>query len=79
MATHRLVIWRHERLLGHFDSTTPWSEEAVKDIAGHLHASDGYRVQCLVAHSERRLVESGPAGIRVLGIEPDFQPTTLPC
>ncbi|HBO80375.1 MAG TPA: cytoplasmic protein, partial [Cupriavidus sp.] len=39
--------------------------------------SDGYRLELLVATDERRVVESGPGGVRVLGIEPLFVKTSL--
>ncbi|MEK7694813.1 MAG: cytoplasmic protein [Pseudomonadota bacterium] len=77
MKTYRLNIWRHDRLLGHFDSGTPWAAEAVKDVAGRLGAADGYRLELLVATDERRVLESGPGGVRVLGIEPLFVKTSL--
>ncbi|THF65573.1 cytoplasmic protein [Pseudothauera nasutitermitis] len=76
MTSHRLIIWRHDRLLGHFDSHTPWSREAVEDIAARLGEGDGYRLERQAAEGERRLLESTPGGIRVLGIEPLF--ATIP-
>lgn len=77
MKTYRLVIYRHDRLLGHFESHTPWSREAARDIAARLSADDGYRLELLVADGERRLLESTPQGLRVLSREPEFKPASL--
>lgn len=74
MKTYRLVIRNRERLLGHFESSTPWSEESVKEIASRLTEQDGYRLELLIAYDERRLVESTPQGVRVLSSEPLFKP-----
>lgn len=77
MKAYRLVISRHGRLLGQFDSETPWAGEAIRDLLQRLPAGDGYRTELFVAHDERRLLESGPHGLTVLGREPLFQPVTL--
>jgi hypothetical protein len=75
--TYRLIVHRHGRLLGHFESDTPQSLEAARDIAACLHASDGYRLELLVADGERRLLEGTPQGLRVLSREPLFKPASL--
>lgn len=72
MPLHRLVIYRHDRLLGQFDSTTPDSLQATRDIAARLPAEEGYRFELFVADGERRLIEAGPEGIRTLGSTPIF-------
>ncbi len=77
MDTYRLVIRRHDRLLGHFESGAPWSREAVEDIAARLPAADGYRLELLVASGERRLLESSRDGIRVLSSDLLFTTTSL--
>lgn len=77
MNTYRLVIRRHERLLGHFESDTPWSLEAVKDIAARLREGDGYQLELLVADGEKRLLESTPRGIRALSIEKLFKRASI--
>lgn len=78
MQTHRLIIHRHERLLGHFDSSVPWSLEAVQDLVARLPETDGYRLELLVSSGERRILESSPSGVRVLSSDPLFSPATLP-
>ncbi|MFC4487679.1 cytoplasmic protein [Tepidiphilus baoligensis] len=77
MKIYRIVIFRHGRLLGQFDSETPWAAEAVHDLLQRLPEQEGYRTELFVAHDERRLIESGPGGLRLLGREPLFQPLPL--
>ena len=77
MPLHRLVIYRHARLLGQFDSTTPDSLQATRDIAARLPAEEGYRFELYVADGERRLLEAGPDGIRVLGSTPVYVRASL--
>ncbi len=77
MRTYRLIIRRYDRLLGHFESSTPWSREAVEDIAARLGTGDGYQLELLIADGERRLLESSPDGIRVLSIEYQFKTVAL--
>lgn len=77
MHIYRLIIRRHDRLLGHFESSTPWSREAVEDIAARLGTDDGYQLELLIADGERRLLESSPDGIRVLSIEYQFKTVAL--
>ncbi|KAF1072381.1 MAG: hypothetical protein GAK45_00213 [Pseudomonas citronellolis] len=72
MPTYRLVVQRHDRLLGHFDADLPWAAEAIAEIAGRFSAAEGYVLQLLVAEHQRRLLESSPDGLRVLGREPLF-------
>lgn len=77
MRTYRLIIRRHDRLLGHFESSSPWSREAVEDISARLGTDDGYQLELLIADGERRLLESSPEGIRVLSIEYLFKTVAL--
>lgn len=77
MTIYRIDIRRHGRLLGHFESATPWSLEATRDIAATLGKADGYQLTFALARDERRLVESGPNGMRLVSSEPLFVPTTL--
>lgn len=77
MNTYRLVIHQKDRLFGHFESRTPWSEEAIKAIAACLSQCEGYRLELLVADDENRLIESTKQGIRVLYSEPLFKPSSL--
>ena len=77
MTAYRLVIYRHNRLLGQFDSETPWAEDAVRDLLGCLPKQDGYHTELFVAHDERRLLESSPEGLRVVARDPIFEPRPI--
>ncbi|MBD9516866.1 cytoplasmic protein [Pseudomonas sp. PDM22] len=76
MHKYRLTIQRHGQLLGHFDSDLPWARDAVRAIAESLGGQD-FDLELQVADSERRLLESSPAGIKVLASEPLFRPAPL--
>lgn len=77
MNRYRLMISRDGRLLGHFESATPWAHDAAQEIARCLAGVD-YDLELLVADSERRLLESGPEGVRGLHSEPIFKSIPLP-
>lgn len=75
---HRLIIQRNGRLLGHFDSDTPWAAEAVSEVATQFSTSDGFHLTYQVARDERRIVESSSQGVRVLSVEHLFAAAELP-
>lgn len=71
---HRLVIHHDGRLVGQLD-TAPGCPTALLDaIADGLRQVHGCAVERLVAHGERRILESGPDGLRVLASTPLFEP-----
>ncbi|BEG74916.1 hypothetical protein [Achromobacter xylosoxidans] len=74
MLKHRIVIHRHGELLGHFDANARMTRQAVMEIQGLFKAADGFRCELWVEAGERRILESGPDGIRVLGSDTLFTP-----
>jgi len=72
MQTYRLVIRQHGKLLGHFDSNTPSASNSIREIASRFTQAEGFELELLVAEQERRLLESGPDGIRLVSSEPVF-------
>ena len=76
MQKYRLIIQRHGQLLGHFDSDLPWARDAVRAIVDALDGH-GFDLELQGADSERRLLESSPAGIKVLASEPLYRPLAL--
>ncbi|MDH1622176.1 cytoplasmic protein [Pseudomonas chengduensis] len=76
MPIFRLTIRYDDQLLGHFESDLPAALQAIRKIAASLSAS-GYSLDLLVAHSERRLLETGPDGVRMISREPLFAPAPL--
>jgi len=72
MAIYRLTIYQNRKLLGHFVSDTPHSQQAVSTIAAALSAEHGFHFELEVAHSERRLLQAGTSGVHVLAREPNY-------
>jgi len=72
----RLTISHDDQLLGHFESDLPSALQAIRKISASLSDSR-YSLDLLVAHSERRLLESGPDGVRTISREPLFTPAPL--
>lgn len=79
MTTYRLDIFRFGRLIGQLQSETPWAKEAILDVVRRLPEKDGYSTTLLVAHDERRILETGPSGSRVISREPLFERETTHC
>ncbi|GHD66052.1 cytoplasmic protein [Jeongeupia chitinilytica] len=75
---YRLTIWQYGELLGFFETEAPRALDALATIIAHLPAEQGFRTQRLVAFGERRILESGPDGLRLLGVEALFQAAPLP-
>ncbi|WP_281549726.1 cytoplasmic protein [Kluyvera cryocrescens] len=76
MKSYRLVVRHNGRLVGHFDTS---GQDALED-ACVAHAifgvTGGYQCELQVSDSERRMLESGPDGMKVLMREPYFRPVT---
>jgi len=70
---HRLLIHHDGRLVGQLD-TAPGCPPALLDaIADGLRQVHGCTLERLVAQGERRILESGPDGLRVLASTPLFE------
>ena len=77
MAIYRLTIYHQQKQLGHFESDTPHSRQAVRDILQRLPANEGFTFELQVAHSERRIIEADTQGIRILAREAQFKSIEL--
>lgn len=77
MSSYRLLVHQQDRHLGHFDAEGAEALQTIHRIAALLRPEDGFQLELLVAQGERRLLESGPEGLRVLSREPLFQPASL--
>ena len=68
---------RHNgRLVGHFDTS---GQDALEDACvarAIFGVTGGYQCELQVSDSERRMLESGPDGMKVLMREPYFRPGT---
>lgn len=76
---YRLEVSLHGRAWCRIEADTPWAAETVDDLIARLPEDAGYRVEIFVATEERRIVESGPGGLRLLVREPIFQPLQDDC
>lgn len=77
MAIYRLTIYQNRKLLGHFVSDTPHSQQAVSKIAAALSAENDFHFELQVARSERRLLQADTNGTQVLAREPNYEPCGL--
>jgi len=77
MTVYRINIRHQGQLPGHVESATPWSLQAARQVAATLDAAGGYQLDYQVARDERRLIESGPAGMRLVSSEPLFVAATF--
>lgn len=74
MQTYRLIIRRHGRLLGHFDTAAPQSAQAILQIAEHLPAIQGFEHELMVSTEEHRILEVSQGVTRVVSAQPIFKP-----
>lgn len=70
----RIELSFNGRAWSRIDIDVPWATEVLNDIRARFPAEHGYRMRVFVADAERRIVESGPDGIRLLSRNPLFKP-----
>lgn len=76
MKSYRLVVRHNGRLVGHFDTS---GQDALEDACvarAIFGVTGGYQCELQVSDSERRILESGPEGMKILMREPCFRPVT---
>ena len=76
MKSYRLVVRHNGRLVGHFDTS---GQDALEDACvarAIFGVTGGYQCELQVSDSERRMLESGPDGMKVLMREPYCRPVT---
>ncbi|MEX9253682.1 cytoplasmic protein [Pseudenterobacter timonensis] len=76
MKSYRLVVRQQGRVVDHFDTS---GSEALEDICvarALFGIAGGYQCELLVADSEKRMLESGPDGMKVLMREKCYLPVT---
>lgn len=77
MAIYRLTVYHQKKRLGHFESDTPHSQQAVQALTRHLSTDPDFSFELHVAHSERRIIEADSQGMRILAREPQFRGVEL--
>ncbi|EDT6888203.1 cytoplasmic protein [Salmonella enterica] len=76
MKSYRLVVRQQGRIVGHFETS---GLDALEDICvarAMFSMAGGYQYELLVSDSERRILESGPGGMKILMREKCFRPVT---
>ena len=76
MKSYRLGGRQNGRMVGHFDTSGATALEDICVARAMFGIAGGYNCELLVADSERRMLESGPEGMKVLMREPCFRPVT---
>ena len=76
MKSYRLVVRHNGRLVGHFDTSGQDALEVACVARAIFGVTGGYQCELQVSDSERRMLESGPDGMKVLMREPYFRPVT---
>lgn len=77
MKSYRLVVRHNDRLVGHFDTS---GQDALEDacVARAIFGiTGGYQCELQVSDYERRMLESGPEGMKILMSEACFRPVTV--
>lgn len=78
MSGYRLIIHCHGVRWGQFDSDGPGARDHLVALAGRLPAQDGFHLQWQQAVGERRVLHSGPDGLKVLSSAPVYRDMTAP-
>lgn len=69
---YRIVVWKDFRFWCKVDTHGPVAKQAAKEMMALLENQDGYSIEIQVSHDDKRILETGPNGIRLLSIEPIF-------
>ncbi len=76
MKSYRLVVRQNGRMVGHFDTCGTAALEDICVARAMFGIAGGYDCELLVADSERRMLESGPEGMKILMREACYRPVT---
>ncbi|HEB0856362.1 TPA: cytoplasmic protein [Citrobacter freundii] len=76
MKSYRLVVRQHGRMIGHFDTSGTEALENICVARAMFGIAGGYDCELLVSDSERRMLESGPEGMKILMREACYRPGT---
>ncbi|CAH5414630.1 cytoplasmic protein [Klebsiella oxytoca] len=74
MKSYRLVVRQQGRVVGHFETTGSEALEDVCEVGSLLGAVGGYQCDLQVSDSEKRILESGPEGMKILSREKCYRP-----
>lgn len=73
IATHRLSIYHNEILVGNLDCQSHQTEALITTIQKALSVEEGWSSVRWVSDQEKRILESSPAGIKIISSEKIFR------
>ncbi|MGM5145063.1 cytoplasmic protein [Salmonella enterica] len=76
MKSYRLVVRQQGRIVGHFETSGLDALEDIRVARAMFGITGGYQCELQVSDSERRMLESGPDGMKILMREKCFRPVT---
>ena len=76
MKSYRLVVRHNGRMVGHFETSGQNALEDVYVARAIFGITGGYQCELQESDCERRMLESGPEGMKILMSEKCFRPVT---
>lgn len=76
-ARYRIVVWKDFRFWCKVDTHGPIAKEAVDEMLTLLAGQPGYSVELQVSTDDKRILETGPNGIKLLATEPIYTTVTI--
>lgn len=73
ITTHRLSVYLNDTLLGNLDCQSNQAEALITKLQSILSAEEGWSSVRWVSDQEKRILESSPAGIKLMSSEKLFR------
>ncbi|WP_041689743.1 hypothetical protein [Enterobacter sp. 638] len=73
LKTHRLSVYFNEILIGNLDCESCQAETLIRKLQNVLSAEEGWTSIRFISDQEKRILESGPAGIKLISSEKLFR------
>lgn len=73
MNDYRIQLLRDERLLAEMTVAAARFDELHEELVQRFPHSDGFSLHIQIRRERRRVVEQGPQGLRLLGIEYEYE------
>ncbi|KGT88073.1 hypothetical protein [Enterobacter cancerogenus] len=71
--THRLSVYLNNNLVGNLDCESHQADALITKIQNALSAEEGWSTVRWVSDQEKRILESSPAGIKLISSEKLFR------
>jgi hypothetical protein len=73
ITTHRLSVFLNDALIGNLDCHSNQAEALIAKLQSVLSAEEGWSSVRWVSDQEKRILESSPAGIKLISSEKLFR------